>query len=329
MSTEELWQHSLSFLQEYAHNHESIDRDTFYKLASSNEFSDILSHHGKRFKALFAKGDVNLMIIYTELIQMMLEREEKICHDGFQEAFNVHKIEGFMYLNTRSQTKHNKETRSDLRLLARANAAHETKIEIILEKLEKQEKKIDRQDTLIAALMAENKEMKERMENLGSSKGHDDRLDKIEKAILALTVGARDIKEDLAKVESAQKDFEDKTKDGMEKTNAEVHDLAAKLDVIRKELLDLLEDTKREMTLRNAKALGDLRKELEELIEEMRKLVEDLLGRMIGLEEKSGKSNVDAKLLENNILQNFERKWNAIDAMLANRLNVLSKYTSD
>ncbi len=111
----------------------------------------------------------------------------------------------------------------------------------------------------------------------------------------------------------------------MKDTQKDVKELAARLELLRKELQDSLEDAKREMAIRNGKAIGDMRKDLEQLIEDMRKLIEGLLARTIRLEEMSGKSQVDGKLLESNILQNFEKKWSSIDAMLANRLNVLSE----
>ena len=206
MSSEELWQHALRFLQDYAREHDTIDRDTFFRLAASNEFSDILDHHGSRFKSVFSKGEVNLMVIYTELVQMMLEREETLCKSGFHEAFNVHKIEGFQYLNTRSQTKLNTEVRHDLRLLAKASAAHDAKIDVILERLEKQEKKNERQTAVIAHLQHENKQLKELMAAFkGVPDGLDDRLNKIEHSVVEVRKDTKEVKKDVDKLEDVHK----------------------------------------------------------------------------------------------------------------------------
>lgn len=93
------WFNALRFLDKYIKN--PTDDLTELSQVVNDQAVSVYDCHKQRLLKLFKDGKINLMEIYSELIQMLLNYEKDKYKDGFTDAFNVHKIEGYQYLTTR------------------------------------------------------------------------------------------------------------------------------------------------------------------------------------------------------------------------------------
>ena len=96
--TRETWRHALRYLDNVAARSPKVDRDDLF---SVTDLTGIFEKEGKNLQRLYKDRKMDTVETFSQIVQLLLKREADECEEGFNEAFNVHKIEGYQYLTTR------------------------------------------------------------------------------------------------------------------------------------------------------------------------------------------------------------------------------------
>lgn len=75
--TDDVWYHALQFLDKYSSDYENADRSELYEFA--NDATGVLNRHRHRLYQPFSEKEVELKVVYSELIKMLLEKEKESC----------------------------------------------------------------------------------------------------------------------------------------------------------------------------------------------------------------------------------------------------------
>ena len=100
--TIEIWHHALRFLDNLAAEGPAVDRGELFGIVSPTK---IFEKDGSNLQTSYKEREKDTVVVFTEIVQAFLKLENERCEEGFNEAFNVHKIEGYHYLNGRLQLK--------------------------------------------------------------------------------------------------------------------------------------------------------------------------------------------------------------------------------
>ncbi len=101
--TARTWDEALGFLHKLANDPKGKHRDEICDKFASSRVHDLFTEAGDRqtiFKR-YGKGQVDTVELFTQIIQKLLKKENEADREGFNEAFNVHKIEGYHYLTSK------------------------------------------------------------------------------------------------------------------------------------------------------------------------------------------------------------------------------------
>eukprot|EP00092_Neocalanus_flemingeri_P005759 GFUD01006200.1.p1 GENE.GFUD01006200.1~~GFUD01006200.1.p1 ORF type:complete len:709 (+),score=240.81 GFUD01006200.1:35-2161(+) len=97
---EELWHHALQFLDKYRTDIGNYDISHLYQFEDK---TGILERHKERFETLFLDSQVDMKIIFYELIRMLVDYERSVEQDVFDDTRTIPKIEGYQELTNKLQ----------------------------------------------------------------------------------------------------------------------------------------------------------------------------------------------------------------------------------
>merc|ERR1712079_904297 len=103
----DLWYHALKFLDKYRTDIQSHDVSDLYTFDDS---TGILERHKQLLSEPFKEGQVDMKIMYYELVRMLIDYERKNHPQTYDATKTVGKIEGYQELT-------NKLQRDSLRIL--------------------------------------------------------------------------------------------------------------------------------------------------------------------------------------------------------------------
>jgi len=98
--TEDLWYHSLKFLDKYRTDVRNYDIEELYQFTDK---TGILERHKHMLIKPFKEHQVDMKIMYYELIKMLIDYERKNQPDTFDSTKTVGKIEGYQELTNKLQ----------------------------------------------------------------------------------------------------------------------------------------------------------------------------------------------------------------------------------
>ena len=99
--TEEVWRHALSFLDTFRAGENGGEVSGLYSLADS-DLTGVLGRHRHKLLQPFSDGQVDMKIMFYELIKMLMDYDKS--QQSEQEYFvtnTVHKIEGYQQLTNK------------------------------------------------------------------------------------------------------------------------------------------------------------------------------------------------------------------------------------
>ncbi len=177
------WQHALHFLDRLAANAPRVSRDELFDDVKEIDSTGVHEKHADRCQILYKKEKLDTVGVFSELVQMILAHEEAVCPEGFKEAFNVHKIEGYQYLTSRMQNRFNALVEKELLNALKHVEKQKTVILALGQKLEKtddivndmkdnerrQDQKIQDLEKKIAALAEKTHELDGDQKNLAKA----------------------------------------------------------------------------------------------------------------------------------------------------------------
>ncbi len=175
---EDIWHHALHFLDNYKYDVHNYGPSELYKFADD---TGILARHKNRMEKPFTEKDIDIKVVYSELVKMLLDYEEKRFPDGFNQVKDIHKIQGFQDLTNRLQYSLNQKfeanfasLNSQVLALQRHNEAQQKQIDFLLSKMGETQKdvlltleqRIDVNDQYINHLRSHEAEQDERLDRL-------------------------------------------------------------------------------------------------------------------------------------------------------------------
>merc|ERR1712098_202564 len=98
--TEDLWYHALKFLDKYRTDIQSHDVSDLYEFADE---TGILERHKHLLHQPFEESQVDMKIMYYELIRMLIDYERKNRPESYDATKSVGKIEGYQELTNKLQ----------------------------------------------------------------------------------------------------------------------------------------------------------------------------------------------------------------------------------
>merc|ERR1712058_42871 len=98
--TEDLWYHALKFLDRYRTDVRSYDISELYEFADE---TGILERHKQMLAGPFQDSQVDMKIMYYELIRMLIDYERKNHPSTYDATKTVGKIEGYQELTNKLQ----------------------------------------------------------------------------------------------------------------------------------------------------------------------------------------------------------------------------------
>jgi len=114
--TEDLWYHALKFLDRYRTDIQTYDVSDLYEFADS---TGILERHKQLLSEPFKEGQVDMKIMYYELIRMLIDYERKNHPQTYDATKTVGKIEGYQELTNKLQRYLNQRFIEDIEELSK------------------------------------------------------------------------------------------------------------------------------------------------------------------------------------------------------------------
>jgi len=161
---EELWYHALMFLDMYRTGDHSCHIDDLYQFTDK---TGILDGHKQSLAQPYDDNQVNMKIMYYELIRMMIRHERDNCKDQdlYDDTKSVAKIEGYQELTNKLQRFLNQRFILDIDQL---NKKH-TGDNLAINGVQNINQKIDDLEKGFKVLAADNKTLSESCASLESS----------------------------------------------------------------------------------------------------------------------------------------------------------------
>jgi len=170
--TEDLWYHSLKFLDKYRTDVGNYDIEELYQFTDK---TGILDRHRQLLIKPFKEHQVDMKIMYYELIKMLIDYERKNQPDTYDSTKTVGKIEGYQELTNKLQRYLNQRFIVDIDQLSKTQASinqvfggDHTKINLI-QKFEVLEEKIGNLEKTNESLVEQIKVLKERDKEIVNS----------------------------------------------------------------------------------------------------------------------------------------------------------------
>merc|ERR1712112_63507 len=116
--TEELWYHALKFLDKYRTDVRTYDISELYEFADR---TGILERHKHMLNQPFQENQVDMKIMYYELIRMLIDYERKNHPESYDATKSVGKIEGYQELTNKLQRYLNQRFIEDIYDLTKQN----------------------------------------------------------------------------------------------------------------------------------------------------------------------------------------------------------------
>ena len=99
--TEEVWRQALSFLDTFRAGEHGGDLAGLYSLADSDQ-TGVLSKHRQKLLQPFSDRQVDMKIIFYELIKMLMDHDKsQLSEEEYYVTNTVHKIEGYQQLTNK------------------------------------------------------------------------------------------------------------------------------------------------------------------------------------------------------------------------------------
>merc|ERR1712079_277665 len=112
----DLWYHALKFLDKYRTDIQTYDVSDLYEFADT---TGILERHKQLLSEPFKEGQVDMKIMYYELIRMLIDYERKNHPQTYDATKTVGKIEGYQELTNKLQRYLNQRFIEDIELLSK------------------------------------------------------------------------------------------------------------------------------------------------------------------------------------------------------------------
>eukprot|EP00092_Neocalanus_flemingeri_P014463 GFUD01015607.1.p1 GENE.GFUD01015607.1~~GFUD01015607.1.p1 ORF type:complete len:1351 (+),score=528.10 GFUD01015607.1:47-4099(+) len=118
--TEDLWHHALQFLDKYRADALNYPIEELYQFADQ---TGILERHRQLLAKPFHENEVDMKIMYYELIKMLIAYERGVQSSGYDATKTVGKIEGYQELTNRLQRYLNQRFITDVDHLKKQQVA--------------------------------------------------------------------------------------------------------------------------------------------------------------------------------------------------------------
>jgi len=163
--TDELWNHALQFLDRYRTESPNNRIEDLYQFVDP---TGILEQHQKMLSQPFSENQVDMKILYYQLIKMLIDYERKNNPSAYDATKAVGKVEGYQELTNKLQRFLNQHFLLDIQKLnkkqedfSKALGGDIESVNVV-EKLEKLEHQVNLQEETNRTLMNEISKLKER-----------------------------------------------------------------------------------------------------------------------------------------------------------------------
>eukprot|EP00092_Neocalanus_flemingeri_P009145 GFUD01009846.1.p1 GENE.GFUD01009846.1~~GFUD01009846.1.p1 ORF type:complete len:1484 (+),score=566.18 GFUD01009846.1:348-4454(+) len=159
--TEDLWHHALQFLDKYRADALNYPIEELYQFADQ---TGILERHRQLLAKPFHENEVDMKIMYYELIKMLIAYERGVQSSGYDTTKTVGKIEGYQELTNRLQRYLNQRFITDVDHLKKqqvAKSCFESKPENGGQSFQKMEKRMTKLEENFVDLTENHSKLKE------------------------------------------------------------------------------------------------------------------------------------------------------------------------
>eukprot|EP00092_Neocalanus_flemingeri_P014465 GFUD01015609.1.p1 GENE.GFUD01015609.1~~GFUD01015609.1.p1 ORF type:complete len:1372 (-),score=525.76 GFUD01015609.1:84-4199(-) len=164
--TEDLWHHALQFLDKYRADALNYPIEELYQFADQ---TGILERHRQLLAKPFHENEVDMKIMYYELIKMLIAYEREGQSSRYDTTKTVGKIEGYQELTNRLQRYLNQRFITDVDHLKKQQVAKghvESKPEIDGERLQQMEKRMTQLEEKFIDLTGNHSKLKKNCDSL-------------------------------------------------------------------------------------------------------------------------------------------------------------------
>eukprot|EP00092_Neocalanus_flemingeri_P004677 GFUD01005041.1.p1 GENE.GFUD01005041.1~~GFUD01005041.1.p1 ORF type:complete len:1367 (+),score=526.03 GFUD01005041.1:47-4147(+) len=164
--TEDLWHHALQFLDKYRADALNYPIEELYQFADQ---TGILERHRQLLAKPFHENEVDMKIMYYELIKMLIAYERGVQSSGYDTTKTVGKIEGYQELTNRLQRYLNQRFITDVDHLKKQQVAKghvESKPEIDGERFQQIEKRMTQLEEKFIDLTENHSKLKKNCDSL-------------------------------------------------------------------------------------------------------------------------------------------------------------------